>query len=42
MKLQNDASAEKKRLRLPKIKTRGQDPFTDLGIGLDGTMIMGL
>ena len=32
----------RKRLRSPKITTRDKDPPTDLGIELDGTMIMGL
>ena len=32
----------RKKLRLPKITTRDEDPLTDLGIGLDGPMIMGL
>ena len=31
----------RKRLRSPKIITKDVDPLTDLGIGLDGTMIMG-
>ena len=32
----------RKKLRSPKITTRGEDLPTDLGIGLDGTMVMGL
>ena len=32
----------RKRLRSPKITTRNEDLPTDLGIGLGGTMIMGL
>ena len=32
----------RKRLHLPKILTKNVDPFTDLGVGLDRTMIMGL
>ena len=32
----------RKKLRSPKILTRNEDPYTDLEIGLDETIIMGL
>ena len=34
--------SREKRLRSPKITTRDEDPPTDRGMGLDGTMILGL